>query len=105
MSRLRSREASPTTWSSSNGPTRCGISARAWARRSRSSDFRKDVILEFYNEAGQLAIAYKIYRCWVSEYEALPALDANHPGVAIQKITLIHEGWERDYAVTEPAEP
>ena len=68
-------------------------------------DFRKDIILEFYNEAGQLAIAYKIYRCWVSEYEALPALDANHPGVAIQKITLIHEGWERDYAVTEPAEP
>jgi len=68
-------------------------------------DFRKDVVLEFYNEAGQLAMAYKIYRCWVSEYEALPALDANHPGVAIQKITLVHEGWERDYAVPEPVEP
>ena len=68
-------------------------------------DFRKDIILEFYNEAGQLAIAYKIYRCWVSEYEALPALDANQPGVAIQKITLVNEGWERDYAVQEPAEP
>jgi phage tail-like protein len=68
-------------------------------------DFRKDIILEFYNEAGQLAIAYKIYRCWVSEYEALPALDANNPGVAIQKITLVNEGWERDYAVKEPSEP
>jgi phage tail-like protein len=68
-------------------------------------DFRKDIILEIYNEAGQLAIAYRIYRCWVSEYEALPALDANNPGVAIQKITLVNEGWERDYAVQEPAEP
>ena len=68
-------------------------------------DFRKDIILEFYNEAGQLAIAYRIYRCWVSEYEALPALDANHSGVAIQKITLVNEGWERDYEVHEPVEP
>ena len=39
-------------------------------------DFRKDIILEMYNEAGQLAVAYKIYRCWVSEYQALPDLAA-----------------------------
>ena len=25
-------------------------------------DFRKDVIIDFYNEAGQLAISYKVYR-------------------------------------------
>ena len=68
-------------------------------------DFRKDVILELYNEAGQLALAYKIYRCWVSEYEALPELDANANAVAIQKIKLENEGWERDYAVVEPTEP
>ena len=68
-------------------------------------DFRKDIILELYNEAGQLAIAYKIYRCWVSEYQALPELDANKGAVAIQKITLENEGWERDYEVTEPDEP
>ncbi len=68
-------------------------------------DFRKDVILELYNEAGQLAIAYKIYRCWVMEFEALPELDANANAVAIQKITLANEGWERDYDVGEPAEP
>jgi phage tail-like protein len=68
-------------------------------------DFRKDVILELYNEAGQLAIAYKLYRCWVSEFEALPELDANANAVAIQKIKLENEGWERDYAVVEPTEP
>lgn len=68
------------------------------------ADFRKDIIIELYNEAGQLAIAYKVYRCWVSEFEALPDLDANGEGVAIQTITLENEGWERDYEVTEPAE-
>lgn len=68
-------------------------------------DFRKDIILDFYNEAGQLAISYKIYRAWVSEYQALPDLDANANAVAIQHIKLENEGWERDTAVTEPTEP
>ena len=68
-------------------------------------DFRKDIILDFYNEAGQLAISYKIYRCWVSEYMALPDLDANANAVAIQHIKLENEGWERDLSVTEPTEP
>lgn len=68
-------------------------------------DFRKDIILEMYNEAGQLAIAYKVFRCWVSEYQALPDLDANANAVAIQHIKLENEGWERDVAVTEPTEP
>ena len=68
-------------------------------------DFRKDIILELYNEAGQLAIAYHIYRCWVSEYQAFPDLDANANAVAIQHIKLENEGWERDQDVTEPSEP
>ena len=68
-------------------------------------DFRKDIILEVYNEAGQLALAYKIYRCWVSEFQALPDLDANANAVAIQSIKLENEGWERDYGVGEPSEP
>lgn len=68
-------------------------------------DFRKDIIIEVYNEAGQLAIAYKVYRCWVSQYTAFPELDASANAVAIQSITLENEGWERDYAVTEPEEP
>ncbi|HTR10471.1 MAG TPA: phage tail protein [Paraburkholderia sp.] len=69
------------------------------------ASFRKDVILDFYNEAGQLAISYKIYRAWVSEYQALPDLDANANAVAIQHIKLENEGWERDTSVTEPTEP
>ena len=68
-------------------------------------DFRKDVILEVYNEAGQLALAYKLYRCWVSEFQSLPDLDANANAVAIQHIKLENEGWERDTEVAEPAEP
>jgi phage tail-like protein len=69
------------------------------------ADFRKDLIIEFYNEAGQLALAYKVYRCWPSEYQALPELDAGANAVAIQTLTLQHEGWERDYEVKEPSEP
>jgi len=68
-------------------------------------DFRKDIIIEVYNEAGQLALAYKVFRCWVSEYQALPDLDANANAVAIRHIKLENEGWEQDYGVTEPAEP
>ena len=68
-------------------------------------DFRKDVIIELYNEAGQLVIAYKVYRCWVSEYQASADLDANANAVLIQSIKLENEGFERDYEVPEPAEP
>lgn len=69
------------------------------------ADFRKDIYLELYNEAGQLAIAYLIYRCWVSEFQAMPELDANANAVAIQTIKLENEGWVRDTSVTEPTEP
>ena len=72
---------------------------------SSLADFRKDVILDFFNEAGQKVISYKIYRCWVSEYQALPDLDANANAVAIQTLKLENEGWERDEDVVEPAEP
>ena len=68
-------------------------------------DFRKDIIIEVFNEAGQVAVTYKVFRCWVSEYQALPDLDANANAVAIQHLKLECEGWERDYDVGEPAEP
>ncbi len=68
-------------------------------------DFRKDLIIEIYNEAGQLALAYKVYRCWVSEYQSTPDLDANANAVALQHLKLENEGWERDQEVPEPAEP
>lgn len=67
-------------------------------------DFRKDILIEVYNEAGQLVIAYKVYRCWVSEFTAMADLDANGEGVLIQSMKIENEGWERDYDVTEPAE-
>ncbi len=69
------------------------------------ADFRKDIVIDVYNEAGQLALSYRVFRCWVSEYQALPDLDANANAVAIQTIKLENEGWERDYDVTEPSEP
>lgn len=68
-------------------------------------DFRKDIIIELYNEAGQPVLSYKVYRCWVSEFQAIPDLDANGNAIAIQTIKLENEGWERDYDVTEPTEP
>ena len=68
-------------------------------------DFRKDLIIELYNEAGQLAIAYKVYRCWVSDYQAQADLDANANAVLIQSLKLENEGWERDTSVVEPSEP
>ena len=69
------------------------------------ADFRKDITIDVYNEAGQKVLAFNVYRCWVSEYQALPDLDANANAVAIQTIKLENEGWERDYDVVEPVEP
>ena len=68
-------------------------------------DFRKDIIIELLNEAGQLVMAYKVYRCWPSRYSPLEELDANSTGVAIETLVLEHGGWERDYDITEPVEP
>ena len=69
------------------------------------ADFRKDVILDVFNEAGQKVISYQIFRCWISEFQSLSDLDANANAVAIQHIKLENEGWQRDQAVTEPNEP
>jgi phage tail-like protein len=68
-------------------------------------NFRKDILIELLNEAGQVAKAYKVYRCWVSEYQALPELDANANAVAVEMIKLENEGWERDDSYPELMEP
>lgn len=68
-------------------------------------DFRKDIVIEVYNEAGQPVISYNVYRCWISEYQPLPDFDANANAVAIQTIKIENEGWERDESVMEPTEP
>jgi phage tail-like protein len=77
----------------------------ALGSESSLKDFRKDLIIELYNEAGQLAISYKVYRAWVSEFQALPDLDANANAIAIQHIKLENEGWVRDAETPEPSEP
>ena len=75
------------------------------AAEASLKDFRKDVLIELYNEAGQLVMAYKVYRCWPSVFQALPDLEGNTGAVAIQTLVLENEGWERDYSITEPTEP
>lgn len=72
---------------------------------SALKSFRKDVIIDVFNEAGQKALSYKVYRCWVSSYQAINDLDANGNAVAIQTLELQNEGWEQDFEVPEPAEP
>jgi phage tail-like protein len=72
---------------------------------SSLKDFRKDIVIEIYNEAGQLVLAYKVFRCWVSEFQVLPDLDANAGAVLLEHIRLENEGWARDTSVVEPAEP
>jgi phage tail-like protein len=67
-------------------------------------DFRKDIRIEMYNEAGQRVLAYEVADCWVSEYQALPELDANGNAVAIQTLKLENQGWERALDVTPPGE-
>jgi phage tail-like protein len=72
---------------------------------SALNEFRKDIVIELYNEAGQLVRAYNVYRCWPSQFVGLPDLDANSTSVAIESITLQNEGWARDTSVTEPKQP
>jgi phage tail-like protein len=67
-----------------------------------AKDFRKNIVIELHNEAGQVVLAYDVYRCWVSEYAALPDLNANAAAVAIQHIKIENEGWVRDLSVVEP---
>jgi phage tail-like protein len=85
--------------------------SKVWALASKRevevslNDFRKDIVIEVYNEDGQLARAYKVFRCWVSGCQVLPDLDANVGAIAIQHIRVENEGWERDPDVGGPSEP
>ena len=68
-------------------------------------EFRKNITLDVFNEAGLKALSYNLYRCWVSEYQAFPDLDAGANAVAITTVKLEFEWFERDLAVSEPAGP
>jgi len=70
--------------------------------RPGGPNFRKDIVLDIFDEAGRMVLSYKIYRCWVSEYQAVPDLDADANAIAIERIRLENEGWERDTQVVWP---
>ncbi|MEX0762690.1 MAG: phage tail protein [Dehalococcoidia bacterium] len=108
---------SPSTWKYEPLTLERGVTHdpefEAWANLVYTTDgdaaislrnFRKDLIVELLNEQGAVAKAYRVYRCWVSEYTALPELDANGNAVAIESMVLQNEGWERDASVPEPTE-
>jgi phage tail-like protein len=63
--------------------------------------FRKDILLNLHNLQGTIVRSYRVFRCWVSEYVALPELDANANAVAFEHIILQNEGFERDPGVKE----
>ncbi|MET9761290.1 phage tail protein [Streptomyces sp. NPDC006372] len=111
------QRVSPSTWKFEPITLERGVTHdpefEAWANLVHSTDgdaaislkhFRKDIIIELLNEAGQVAKAYKVYRCWVSEYQALPELDANAHAIAIEHMVVQNEGWERDLDAPEPTE-
>jgi phage tail-like protein len=79
-------------WNFSGGP----------GMESSLKDFRRDVIVDVFNEAGQKVKSYHIFRCWVSEYQAASDFDANANAVLIEHIKIENEGWQRDISVGEP---
>jgi phage tail-like protein len=80
------------TWNFHGGP----------GAESSLADFRQDITIDVFNEAGQKVISYQVFRCWVSEYQAMGDFDSNSNAVLIQHIKLENEGWQRDLSVTEP---
>lgn len=67
-------------------------------------NYKKDLTLEVMNERGQVAIRYFMFRCWVSEFTAMPDLDANANAVAIENMKIEMEGFLRDADTAEPSE-
>jgi phage tail-like protein len=67
-------------------------------------NFRRNITIEVLNDQGGVAISYQVFRCWVSEYVALPEMEAGGNAVMLQTLKLENEGWQRDGAVVEPVE-
>ena len=62
--------------------------------RPNLKKFRRNIIINVFNEAGRISLSYKLRKCWVSEIQAIADLDANANAVAIESIKLENEGWE-----------
>ena len=69
------------------------------------TNYKKDIVIELLNEAGQLVMAFQVFNCWPIRYNPMGDLDANDTDIATERLVLIHEGWARDAAVAEPTEP
>lgn len=85
----------------------------AWANKVHNYDgdgavslfeFRKDIRIELLNLQGTVVRAYDVFRCWVSEFTALPELDANGNSIAFETIVIQNEGFQRDEKVVEVKE-
>jgi len=74
------------------------------AANTSLANLRREIRIELQNEEGQTVYRFTVHRCWVSEYQALPDLDAGGTAVALEHIKLENEGWERDLTLTEPTE-
>jgi phage tail-like protein len=74
------------------------------APKQSLKDLRREINIVLLNEAGQPVHRYNVHRCWVSEYQALPDLDAGGNAVALEHIKIENEGWEKDLTLTEPQE-
>ena len=79
------------SWANSAGGVPAGTPSQAFP-----TDVRRELVIEVYDEAGQVAIVYRLHGCWVSEYQAQPDLDAHANAMAIQHLRLENEGWEQD---------
>jgi len=74
------------------------------APNSSLKNLRQEVRIDLLNEAGQPVWRFMVHRAWVSEYQALPDLDAGANAIAIEHVKLENEGWEQDISLTEPQE-
>jgi phage tail-like protein len=65
--------------------------------------YKKDLTLEVMNEKGHVVLSYNLKNCWVSEYTAIPELDASANSIAIESIKFEIEGFLKN-DVPEPDE-
>lgn len=68
------------------------------------ANLRRQVRLQLLNEQGVPVRGYIIHRAWVSEFQALPDLDAGANTIALEHIRLENEGWEVDTTIAEVLE-
>lgn len=101
LERGRTQDTAFEDWANLVWALGAGLGAEVHLR-----ELRKDILIELLNEAGQLVLVFKVYRCWPAGYVALSDLIANgEAAVATESLTLENEGWERDRSVPEPVEP